>query len=34
MKEETRQRLQSHWTLIVVAVVLAFITLFTAWALQ
>jgi hypothetical protein len=31
MKEETRQRLQKPMTLVVVAVILGFVTLFTAW---
>jgi hypothetical protein len=34
MKDATRERLQSHWTLIVVAIILALITLTVAWLLQ
>lgn len=34
MTEETRQRLQSPWTLIVIAAILAFVTLLSTWILQ
>lgn len=34
MKDETRARLQSPWTLIAVAAVLAAVTLLAAWLLQ